>query len=127
MPRELPLPPTVTAETRNIEYAELSADVTIPAQQNTATATVNLPSKSVNVESLRVYPPDGYNGLYSIELLDSAGNVFYRFVDHTGVLVDLNGVIIQDDNAQIQVRITVPSAVSADTSFVVKIGLSYIA
>jgi len=127
MPRELPLPPTVTAEVRNIEYTEVSGSVTITEGGTTGTVTLTLPTKEVTIESVRVYPPTGFTGSYTIEVSDSTGKAIYRFRDAYGPIVDLVGVIIRDENAQLVARITTTAPVTANTTFEVRVGISYIA
>jgi len=126
MPRLLPLPPAVTAEVRNIEYAELAEDVVIPAGGTSATVTLTLPATDVNLKSVRVYP-EGYTSYYSIDVVDSAGNVVYRYTDMAGALVDQVDLIVRSEGRTIEVTITVPTAVTDATTFRVAIGLSYVA
>jgi len=127
MPRELPIPPYVTAIVKHTEYLELSANVTVPAGSNTGSADITLPLSSVDIHSLRVYPPTGFTGTYTFELVDSAGNVIYRFKDNTGVLVDLAQVVVSDPNARLTAKITTSAPVSANTTFTVYVGISYVA
>ena len=127
MPRELPVTPTVIAEVRNIEYTEVSANVTVAATATSGTATITLPATSVRLHSIRVYAPAGYTGKYTVEVSDSAGNVIYRYTDHTGTLVDMVNLVVTDDNATLNVTITLPAAPGADQTFTVRVGLSYIA
>jgi len=126
MPRDLPLPPTVTAEVKNVEYAEVSASVTISAGSTEGTATITLPAKDINLKSIRVYPP-ATTYKYSIEVQDSKGNAIYRFRNHSGELVDLFDIIVHDDNASLTVRIVLETAPESNVSFDVKIGLTYVA
>ena len=127
MPRELPIPPTVAAQVRHIEYAEVSANVTVVADSTIGRAVLTLPAKAINIQSIRVYAPADYTGTYTIEIFDSEGNVIYRFTDASGTIVDLVQVTVSDPNAQLIAKITLPTAPTTDTTFSVKLGFSYVA
>jgi hypothetical protein len=126
MPRLLPLPPTVAAEVRNVEYAEIAGEVVIPAGQTTGYVELRLPATDVNLKSIRVYPA-GYTGYYSIDVEDGTGKVVYRYTDMAGTLVDQVDLIVRSEGQTAVVRISIPAAQTTETRFTVALGLSYIA